>query len=350
MIDNILDSKLYRPGSVGYVSKSGGMSNELNNIVSRHTNGVYEGVAIGGDRYPGTTFIDHLLRFEADPDCKILLLLGEVGGAEELFICQALKEKKITKPLIAWCIGTCAKMFTTEVQFGHAGALAQGEIETADYKNNALAAAGALVPTTFEDLPSLLEATYKKLVQEGKIQPRAEPEPPKVPLDFAWAKELGLIRKPANFISSICDDRGQELLYAGMPISNVFKENIGLGGVISLLWFKRRLPDYACKFIEMILMLTADHGPAVSGAHNTIVTARAGKDLVSSLCAGLLTIVRFFPSFPCLLSLLFFFWLNRLSFLACYRVTGLVALLMALRCSSPRLLTKVSPLTSSSRP
>jgi len=81
-------------------------------------------------------------------------------------------------------------------------------------------------------------------------------------------------------------------LYAGMPISSVFKENIGIGGVISLLWFKRRLPDYALRFIEMVLMLTADHGPAVSGAHNTIVSARAGKDLVSSLCSGLLTIVR----------------------------------------------------------
>ncbi|KAJ8024570.1 ATP-citrate synthase [Holothuria leucospilota] len=50
MLDNILASKLYRPGSVAYVSRSGGMSNELNNIISRNTDGVYEGVAIGGDR------------------------------------------------------------------------------------------------------------------------------------------------------------------------------------------------------------------------------------------------------------------------------------------------------------
>ena len=52
-----------------------------------------------------------------------------------------------------------------------------------------------------------------------------------------------------------------------------------------------RLPEYACKFLEICLMVTADHGPAVSGAHNTIVTARAGKDLVSSLTSCLLTIV-----------------------------------------------------------
>jgi ATP citrate (pro-S)-lyase len=50
-----------------------------------------------------------------------------------------------------------------------------------------------------------------------------------------------------------------------MRISEVFKEDIGIGGVVSLLWFKRRLPTYATKFIEMVLMLTADHGPAVSG-------------------------------------------------------------------------------------
>jgi hypothetical protein len=62
MMDNILHSKLYRPGSVAYVSRSGGMSNELNNIVSKSTDGVYEGVAIGGDRYPGTTFMDHIMR------------------------------------------------------------------------------------------------------------------------------------------------------------------------------------------------------------------------------------------------------------------------------------------------
>lgn len=150
---------------------------------------------------------------------------------------------------------------------------------------------GIIVPETFEQLPNAIQATYQDLVQSGIIVPRPEPEVPKMPIDYAWAQELGLIRKPAQFVSTICDDRGQELLYAGMPISSVFKNEIGIGGVLSLLWFKRSLPEWSCKFIEMILMLTADHGPAVSGAHNAIVTARAGKDLVSSLASGLLTIV-----------------------------------------------------------
>lgn len=108
--------------------------------------GVYEGVAIGGDRYPGTTFMDHLLRYQADPNIKLIVLLGEVGGVEEYHVCQAIKDKKLTKPLVAWCVGTCAKMFPTEVQFGHAGAFANSNLETADAKNQALAEAGANVP------------------------------------------------------------------------------------------------------------------------------------------------------------------------------------------------------------
>ncbi|KLO16149.1 ATP citrate lyase isoform 2 [Schizopora paradoxa] len=290
MMDNIIASKLYRAGSVGYVSKSGGMSNELNNILSLTTNGTYEGIAIGGDRYPGSTFIDHLLRYEADPECKMLVLLGEVGGIEEYRVIDAVKTGKIKKPIVAWAIGTCAKMFATEVQFGHAGSMANSAMETADSKNAAMKAAGIIVPETFEDLPDVLRECYDGLVSKGVITPKEERDPPVIPMDYKWAQELGLIRKPAAFISTISDERGQELLYAGMRISDVFKEEIGLGGVVSLLWFKRRLPPWATKFIEMVLMLTADHGPAVSGAMNTIVATRAGKDLISSLASGLLCI------------------------------------------------------------
>ena len=265
MMDNIIASKLYRAGSVGYVSKSGGMSNELNNMLSLSTNGTYEGIAIGGDRYPGSTFIDHLLRYEQDPECKMLVLLGEVGGIEEYRVIDAVKKGIIKKPIVAWAIGTCAKMFTTEVQFGHAGSMANSDMETADAKNAAMRAAGFIVPETFEDLPEVLKATYERLVSSGTIKPQPEREPPVIPMDYKWAQELGLIRKPAAFISTISDERGQELLYAGMRISEVFKEDIGIGGVVALLWFKRRLPPWATKFIEMVLMLTADHGPAVSG-------------------------------------------------------------------------------------
>ena len=65
--------------SVAYVSRSGGMSNELNNIVSKATNGVLEGVAIGGDRYPGTNFMDHIMRYQADPKvCYTMQIIFQI--------------------------------------------------------------------------------------------------------------------------------------------------------------------------------------------------------------------------------------------------------------------------------
>merc|ERR1711865_1264393 len=115
-----------------------------------------------------------------------------------------------------------------------------------------------------------------KMVEEGDIVEVPEGETPQVPMDYTWAKKLGMVRKPANFISSIADDRGDELKYCGVPISEVFQKDMGIGGVLGLLWFRRQLPAACTRFIEMVLMVTADHGPAVSGAHNTIGTRFGG--------------------------------------------------------------------------
>lgn len=237
-MDNILASKLYRPGSVAYVSRSGGMSNELNNIISQNTNGVYEGIAIGGDRYPGSTYTDHVIRYQNDDRVKMIVLLGEVGGVEEYKIVDLLKQKKVTKPLVAWCIGTCADHITSEVQFGHAGASANALGETAACKNAALRASGALVPESFDDLGNKIRQTYDELVSQQIIVPQPEVPPPAVPMDYAWARELGLIRKPASFMTSICDERGEELNYAGVPITKVLESDMGIGGVLGLLWFQ----------------------------------------------------------------------------------------------------------------
>lgn len=290
MLDNIVASKLHRAGSVAYVSKSGGLSNELNNIIARNTDGVYEGIAIGGDRYPGSTFIQHIMRYEKNPDVKMIVMLGEVGGTDEYEVVEALKKGKIKKPLVAWCIGTCSKVFPAEVQFGHAGARAGADIETADAKNKALKEAGAVVPNSFDDFDEKIKQTFDKLVKSGKHTPVPDVEPPRIPIDYDVALKQGIIRRATNFISTISDDRGEELRYCGVPISKIFEEDWGLGGVIGLLWFKKDLPKWARKFLEMVVLVTADHGPAVSGAHNSIVAARAGKDLISSLVSGLLTI------------------------------------------------------------
>jgi ATP-citrate lyase alpha-subunit len=228
--------------------------------------------------------------YESDPEVKFYVVLGEVGGLEEYKIVEALKSGKIKKPLVAWVTGTCAKVFQTEVQFGHAGARAGADRETADAKNNALREAGAIVPDSFDGLPEKIEEVYTKLKNEGKIEDIKEFTPPSIPMDFDKAVREGIVRRHRQFITTISDDRGEEVKYAGIPLSEVIGSQKGIGYVIGLLWMKKSLPEYATRFIELILQIVADHGPCVSGAHNAIVASRAGKDLVSSVASGILTI------------------------------------------------------------
>eukprot|EP00003_Mantamonas_plastica_P006980 TRINITY_DN1578_c0_g2_i10.p1 TRINITY_DN1578_c0_g2~~TRINITY_DN1578_c0_g2_i10.p1 ORF type:complete len:644 (+),score=170.93 TRINITY_DN1578_c0_g2_i10:502-2433(+) len=294
-IDNIIDSKLTRPGSVAFVSKSGGMSNEMYHILSRPnvSNGICIGVAIGGDVNPGSGFIDHCLRFEQMPEVKMIVMLGELGGASEYAVAEAVSKGEITKPVCAWVTGTCAKLFPSEVQFGHAGAKSGAEYTSADAKNKALAEAGCSVPGSFQQFPEVIAEVYQKLVEQGEVpalDSLKEPEVRPLPEDYHGLFKQGAVRRATGIVSTICDDRGEEPTYAGVEISTIITENYSLGDVVSLLWFKRKLPSYASRFIEMCLMLVADHGPCVSGAHSTIVAARAGKDIVSCLCSGLLTI------------------------------------------------------------
>jgi len=281
-IENIVQSKLHRAGSCGLVTRSGGLFNELSNIISLNADGIAEGVAIGGDRFVGSVFIDNLLRMEANPEVKYMLLLGEVGGTEEYKVIEAVKSGKIKKPIIAWCIGTIAKHYDSGVQFGHAGASANDDRETAEAKNAAMKAAGIHVPAAFNNLPEIISGIYKELHAEGIIRDIKEPSLNVVPK----------LRRSKEFICTISDDRGEEAHYCGYPISSVATPDTGftIGDVMSILWFKKRYPRWAVDFLETVLKTVADHGPAVSGAHNAKVTARAGKDVISSLIAGLLTI------------------------------------------------------------
>ncbi len=289
-LENIVKSKLHRPGSCGLVTRSGGLFNELSNIIARNADGIVEGIAIGGDRFPGSDFLDHLLRFQKNPAVKYMIMLGEVGGELEYRVVEALEKGLITKPLIAWCIGTIAKHFGGEVQFGHAGAKAGADRETADAKNRALREAGALVPDSFNDIPELIRSVYEDLKAKGEIGEIEEPEVPPIPEDYDKARKAGKVRRPTHFICTISDDRGEEATYCGVPISEVVEKGYSIADVIGLLWFKRKFPKWASDFIDMVIKIVADHGPAVSGAHNAKVTARAGKDLISSLVTGLLTI------------------------------------------------------------
>ena len=291
-IENVVASKLHRVGSCGLVTRSGGLFNELAHTIALNADGISEGVAIGGDRFAGSAFLPHMLRMQANPAVKYLLMLGEVGGTEEYRVIDAVQTGEIFKPVIGWCVGTIASHFATGVQFGHAGANASSDREMASVKNDAMRAAGIRVPRSFNDLPEIINAVYSELHAQGIIEDIKEPVITPLPEDCQAALNAGRVRKGTQFTCTISDDRGEEATYAGVPISSVATPDTGysIADVITLLWFKRRYPDWASEFIETVIKTVADHGPAVSGAHNARVTARAGKDVISALVTGLLTI------------------------------------------------------------
>ncbi|CAL5374846.1 unnamed protein product [Camellia sinensis] len=212
---------------------------------------------------------------------KMIFVLGELGGRDEYSLVEALKQGKISKPVVAWVSGTYARLFKSEVQFGHAGAKSGGEMESTQAKNQALHDAGAVVPTSFEAFETVIKERFEKLLRGAMLLLQRKFKPPQIPEDLNTVIKSGKVRAPTHIISTISDDRGEEPCYAGIPMSSIVEQGYGVGDVIS---------RYCTRFNEICVMLCADHGPCVSGAHNTIVTARAGKDLVSSLVLGLLTI------------------------------------------------------------
>ena len=274
LIDNIKRCNLSSNGYVAIITKSGGLLNEMINYVSQLGLLIAEAVSIGGDRYPGITFSDLLEYYSNQNHIKVVIMLGETGGFGEI-------EGLCSKPVIAWCSGTSEKSFGENVEFGHAGASANSQFEEATSKNYIMHKKEFFVPKTFEDIGEtilMFKSTIKTTNNERTV-----------PQDINDAINNGLIRLNPTFRTNICDER-TELKYRGEYVENIVENNYSIGYTIASLWLNIKPQEWTSKFIEKIITLMADHGPAVSGSHNTIITARAGKNLTESITSGILTI------------------------------------------------------------
>ena len=128
-------------GPVGIVSRSGTLTYQALYELTQKGIGQTTCVGIGGDPVPGTTFIDCLAAFEADPETKAIIMIGEIGGSEEEKAAEFIGSK-MTKPVVAYIAGVTAP---PGKKMGHAGAIISGSQGTAQAKMDALRAAGARV-------------------------------------------------------------------------------------------------------------------------------------------------------------------------------------------------------------
>ncbi len=128
-------------GPVGIVSRSGTLTYQALHELSQQGVGQTTCVGIGGDPVPGTNFIDCLEAFEADPDTKAVMMIGEIGGSEEERAAEYIGAH-MTKPVVAYVAGVTAPPGR---KMGHAGAIISGSQGTAQAKMEALDAAGVVV-------------------------------------------------------------------------------------------------------------------------------------------------------------------------------------------------------------
>ncbi len=141
-----------RPGNIGLVSKSGSLSYETINMIADAGFGFTTIICVGGDPVLGTTMQDAIKLFADDPDTKAIVMVGEVGGSDEVDSIPAIKASG--KPVCAYIAGHSAP---AKKKMGHAGAIVSSAADTADGKSAALREAGVLVAETIEEVPQILK-------------------------------------------------------------------------------------------------------------------------------------------------------------------------------------------------
>jgi succinyl-CoA synthetase alpha subunit len=153
----IIPAEIFSEGSVGLVSRSGTLTYQIGHELTQLGLGNSTIVGIGGDPVVGSSFIDVLSKFEADPETELIVMVGEIGGDEEEKAAAFIAES-VTKPVLSYIAGFSAPPGKT---MGHAGAIISGSSGTAQAKKEALEAKGIEVGTTPTEVARLVAERMK---------------------------------------------------------------------------------------------------------------------------------------------------------------------------------------------
>jgi succinyl-CoA synthetase alpha subunit/malate-CoA ligase subunit alpha len=157
----IMPSHIYKKGNVGIVSRSGTLNYEATEQMEALGLGISTSVGIGGDPINGTDFVTVLKAFEADPETEIVVMIGEIGGPQEVAAARWAKEN-MKKPVVGFVAGLAAPAGR---RMGHAGAIISSEEDTASAKMDAMEALGLYVARN----PAHIGQTVLRAMQENGL-------------------------------------------------------------------------------------------------------------------------------------------------------------------------------------
>jgi succinyl-CoA synthetase alpha subunit len=149
----IMPAYIHKPGPIGVISRSGTLTYEVVDQLTKSGLGQSTCLGLGGDPVVGMSFIDVLRRFKNDPETEAVVLIGEIGGSAEEQAAKYIKEE-FDKPVVAYIAGRLAP---PGKRMGHAGAIVSGGSGTAQGKIDALADAGATVVENLAQVGSVMK-------------------------------------------------------------------------------------------------------------------------------------------------------------------------------------------------
>src|SRR5438270_2926125 len=255
------------PRGVGVISRSGGMASSTGYYLGQSGVRISTLAHIGGDAVLGIRIPNAALMFEADPLTEAIVVFGEIGSSQEEELAQMIRDRKVTKPVIAYIGGKAAREGT---RFSHAGAIIEGGRGTHAGKVKALSETGATVVDAFGELPNAVVEILRKLKGESLMSETDK--------NAVW--NTAVTRVEPNRVAV----RGYDIAELMGHVSF---------GAAAYLVLTGELPKPAvARLMDAILVSSIDHGVTPPSAFAARTTAPTGASLSAAVAAGIMSINR----------------------------------------------------------
>src|SRR5213079_2761600 len=255
------------PKGVGVISRSGGMASSTGYYLGQSGVRISTIAHIGGDAILGIRIPDAALLFEADPLTEAVVIFGEIGSSQEEELAQLIRDRKVTKPVIAYIGGKAAREGT---RFSHGGAIIEGGRGTHAGKVKALRDAGATVVDAFGELPGAVVEILKQAKGHSLMSETDK--------NVVW--NTGITRVEPNRVA-----------VRGYNIAELMGR-VSFGAAVYLI-VTGELPSQAvARLMDAILVSSIDHGATPPSALAARTVASTGATLSASVAAGIMSINR----------------------------------------------------------